>query len=260
MMAQNNRWLPGLDDRRGPATSISDARAGELVDAALDSAFAPVPPPPRVRRISPSLALGTVAALAAAVAVVAALRWTRHAPRASSPPPAPAAETSTLVIPPASARASEPLPLPTDAPTGGPSLAPPHAPRNSPSVTDLLAHANELRAARRWRDAAQAYERVLSLQPASPEAYAASVAAADLHLEQLHDPAGALRLYRKARGAPNAGGRLGEQVLWGVARSTRALAEPSAEAAALRDYLSQYPAGLFVTDARARLAELARSP
>ncbi len=55
-------------------------------------------------------------------------------------------------------------------------------------------------------------------------------------------------------------GRLGEQVLWGIAQSARALAESSAEAAALRDYVSQYPAGLFVTGARARLAELAGKP
>jgi hypothetical protein len=78
------------------------------------------------------------------------------------------------------------------------------------------------------------------------------VAAADLHLDPLHDPAGALRLYQRAR---SGSGALREQVLWGIARSRRALGDRE-ERSALRDYLAAFPSGLFAAQASARLAEL----
>jgi tetratricopeptide (TPR) repeat protein len=124
-----------------------------------------------------------------------------------------------------------------------------------PLPEDLLRQANELRAARRWKEAARAYERVIAVHPGSSEAYAAAVAAADLHLEQLGDPRGASRLYRAAL-ARNAQGPLGEQALWGSARCAQALGDRDGERRALQDYLTRYPAGLFEPAARSRLSEL----
>jgi hypothetical protein len=96
---------------------------------------------------------------------------------------------------------------------------------------------------------------VLAIHPGSPEAYAAAVAAADLHLEQMHDPRGGLRLYRTAL-QRNAQGSLAEQVLWGIARCQRALGDDDGERRALQDYLARYPNGLFAAPARERLVEL----
>jgi tetratricopeptide (TPR) repeat protein len=127
-----------------------------------------------------------------------------------------------------------------------------------PPPEDLLRQANELRAARRWKEAARAYERVIALHPGTPEAYAAGVAAADLHLEQLGDPRGACRLYRSAL-ARSAQGPLGEQALWGSARCAAALGDRDSERKALQDYLGRYPSGLFEAAARTRLAELDRA-
>jgi hypothetical protein len=260
-MAQSKRWLPALDDQPGPAPSISEARASALVDGALDRAFAPAVRPVR-RRFSTRLAFAMAATLVVAGAAAAVFTRKPHAPAPVPSAPAPPAALGPAALEALAPHAAPSSPAPSlaaPAPSVS-STAPPHATR-APSAdsADLLARANELRAARRWKDAAQAYERVLSVHASSPapspEAYAAQVAAADLHLDQLRDPRGALRLYRGARGGP-----LAEQVLWGIARSTRALGDAPAEQVALRDYVAGYPAGLFASDARKRLAELGATP
>jgi hypothetical protein len=264
-MPPNDRWLPALDDRPGPAAPLSEAGASTMVDRALEGAFGAVPTPASpARKLTRPRALGATAAVVTAVAV-AALVWTqRHRAAPIAPPPVPETRTDEGQSTPPRSDPPTPHPRLPDLPEQLPTAERPgtaranHAP--PADVADLLAHANDLRAARRWRDAAQAYERIPSARPASPEAYAAEVAAADLHLEQLRDPAGALRLYRAARSGQAGSGRLGEQVLWGIARSTKALGDSHAEEAALLDYVAKYPTGLFAADARGRLAELGSRP
>jgi hypothetical protein len=260
-MAQSERWLPPLDDGPGPAAPIPDARASAMVEAAIERAF----PAPAPRRLSLSRApMFAMAATLAIAAAAAAYAWRHRAPATNAPPAAPESSPAVVVAPPAPATSAS---APADsaestAPyTAAPSVsaAPgPARPARAPSAeaTDLLARANELRAARRWAEAAQTYERVLVLHASSSDATVATVAAADLHLDHLHDPKGALRLYRSARGAQG-GGALAEQVSWGIARSTRALGDARAEQAALTEYLERYPSGLFAADARQRLADLA---
>src|SRR5262249_41764010 len=114
-------------------------------------------------------------------------------PPAESPAPSPRAGTA----PPPAATHEEPPAAASSAPPPPRAGAPQARPQPQP-VEDLLLQANDLRASRRWREAARTYERVLAVNPASPEAYAAAVAAAELRLEQLNDPAAALRLYRTA--------------------------------------------------------------
>jgi hypothetical protein len=266
MMVQSKRWLPALDDRPGPAPATSDARARAMVEGALDQVLGPalVSVGARPRRRFTRLAFAMAATLAVA-GVAAAAFIVDHR---KTPPPPPAAPTqvapaesiplgpSVLLPLSPSPSASAPTTPAIEAPVhqnASPSPPPPPRATRAPSgdSADLLARANELRAARRWKDAAQAYEKVLSVHPSSPEAYAAQVAAADLHLDQLHDPRGALRLYRGVHGGP-----LAEQVLWGIARSTRALGDANGEVTALKDYLARYPAGLSAAAARSRLTEL----
>jgi hypothetical protein len=262
-MVQNKRWLPALDDRPGPAPAISDARARAMIEGALDQVLGS----PRVgvgtrpRRRFARLALAMAGALAVTAAAAAAFVL-EHQKAPSPPAPAPKQATPTESVPldPSASLPLSPAISPAAPTIEGPARPapspPPHATRGpSGDSADLLARANELRAARRWKDAAQAYERVLAVHPSSPEVYAAEVAAADLHLDQLHDPRGALRLYRGVHGGP-----LAEQVLWGIARSTRALGDESAEASALKEYLARYPAGLSAAAARSRLTELGAPP
>jgi hypothetical protein len=119
----------------------------------------------------------------------------------------------------------------------------------------LLARANELRAQKKWREAEAAYRRVLELAPGSPEAQTARIAAADLRLHQMHDPAGAEGLFGKAQ---QQGGALGEEAAWGLTETRRARGDKPGEARALEQFLAAYPQSALAPRARARLAELSR--
>ncbi len=203
-MPSNERWLPALDDRPGPAAPIAEARANAMVDAAIGAALAPVPSPvprPRLVRFAKPLAYGMAAALVTAAAIAGAVAWSHRVSRTVVAPaaPSPAPTESALSSTPLPGPSALPLPQTSEAPPAPAVSSPVHARAPSSEVADLLARANDLRAARRWKDASLAYEHVASAHPGSPEAYAAEVAAADLRLEQLRDPAGALRLYRAAQ-------------------------------------------------------------
>lgn len=259
MMVQSKRWLPALDEKPGPAPAISDARARAMVEGALDQVLGPalVSVGARPRRRFTRLAFAMAATLAVAGVAAAAFVVNHRKMPPQPPPPTQAAAPESVPLGPSVSLPLSPSPsasaMPTiDAPVHPAAPPPAHATRApAGDSADLLARANELRAARRWKDAAQAYEKVLAVHPSSPEAYAAEVAAADLHLDQLHDPRGALRLYRSVHGGP-----LAEQVLWGIARSTRALGDANGEVTALKDYLARYPSGLSAAAARSRLTEL----
>jgi hypothetical protein len=249
-MSPSKLELRFLDDRPGPAEPISDERARRIVDGAVDRVFAGSSSPWRGRVASkwPFLLAATlVVGVAAASSVITA----RHRP---APAPAPAPATA-----PATATATAPAPATATALAPAPAQENPSPVRTvRPPPEDLLRQANDLRAARRWKEATRAYERVMAVHPGTPEAYAAAVAAADLHLEQLGDPRGALRLYRGAL-ARSAQGPLGEQALWGSARCAGALGDRDGERRALQDYVARYPSGLFEAVARTRLAELERA-
>jgi hypothetical protein len=258
--------LPILDDRPGPAPPIAEDEARRIVSEAVESVFAQ----PRWLRSRtyakwPLVMAATLVVTAAAAASVFTATHRRTPvsmpeapvstqPAASAAPAVAAPTVATELRAPETAPPADRAATAPPVPENGGAL---HAPR--PPADDLLREANELRAARRWRDAARAYERVLAIHPGSPEAYAATVAAADLHLEQMGDPRGALRLYRIAQ-QKGAQGSLAEQVLWGIARCDAALADRDGERRALSDYLARYPAGLFAPDAQRRLTDLSSAP
>ncbi|HEY2515518.1 MAG TPA: hypothetical protein VGI39_31840 [Polyangiaceae bacterium] len=241
-MASNKPFLPGLDDQAGPAEPITEARARELVDSVLDAGGLSRPGVRGVRRV-PRAAWVLAAALASAAAAAATVTFRQASVQRETPPPPPVASELAPLVEPAPA-ANAPAP---------PEVSLPSTP-SSPS--DLLGQANELRAARRWPEATRTYERVI-LENISPSAtYTAEVAAADLRLDHLADPRGALRLYNLA--VRNGPGPLGEQAYWGIARASRALGNARAEKAALDRYVARYPQGLFLVEAQERARALAQ--
>jgi len=256
--------LPALDERPGPALPIDDARARRILDAALapdDASASVIRPASRWKRWRAPLLVA--AALTLAGAAAAALH---SALRAPAPPPAPSAappESAPSAAPPASSPASEPPAcVAPDEPTGSvaPRASAPPAGRAAPPPLDpgaLLQRANELRAQRKWREAEAAYRRVLQLAPGSPEAQTARIAAADLRLHQLQDPAGAERLFDTAQ---HQGGALGEEAAWGLAETRRARGDREGEGRALQQFLAAYPRSAMATRARARLAEVSSGP
>lgn len=120
---------------------------------------------------------------------------------------------------------------------------------------DLLRKANGLRAEKNWADATKTYERVVDTYSTSGQAYPAMVAAAGLRLDRLSDPAGALRLYRRALDA-RPGGALAEEARFGEARALRALGKTDDERASLQKFLSSYPSSWRAEEARTRLRAL----
>ncbi len=257
--------LPLLDDGLGPAPPMADEHARRMVAEAVERAFAQ-------HGLLRGRWYGKWALVLAATLVVgaAAASSALTALRRRSPPVAPEAAVShpTANLAPEIATGSPPRAEPPEDTTASSDEAAAAAglPENTPAVRssshprpdDLLRIANGLRAARRWKAADRAYERVLAVHPGSPEAYAATVAAADLRLEQLGDARGALRLYRSAQ-QKNPQGSLAEQVLWGMARCDASLGDREGERRWLQEYVSRYPAGLFLPEARSRLAELSAS-
>jgi hypothetical protein len=170
--------------------------------------------------------------------------------------PEPPLELPTKAQPETRPTASEPAPEATGAapePSAPPSSSAPPAPK--PLAEDLLRTANEHRRERRWRDAERTYQKVISGAPGSAAAYSATVAAGSLRLEQLGDPAGALRLFRAAL-SQRSGGALAEEARWGVAEAHRALGDRAAEAEALRAFVSAHPSSLMASSAQKRLQAL----
>lgn len=270
--------LPPLDDRPGPARRVPAKRAQLIIDGALAAAARPAP-----RRLQ---LLAAAAALVCLVGVASAaylLRRPRPAPAAPvtapepvstparggapSPSPGPLAVAAPSAVPkpslapaPAAALAPQAEPPATATPTAGPALAPRRAPApRQGAPEDLLQQANERRRERRWLEADALYQRVLRAHPGGAAAYFAGVASAALHLEQLGDARGALRLYQGAlRTRP--GGTLDDEARRGVAEACRALGDGPCERRALGDLLRLHPDSPLRRGAEARLRELDATP
>lgn len=252
-MATNKPFLPGLDDRAGPAAPIAGERARDLVDSVLDAGAVPRANVRRIRRF-PRAAWVLAAALATVAAAAATVTLRHGSVRRDTPPVPPVpTELAKAATPPSAPSPAAPPPT-VATPSASPETMPPVRSTPAPPA-DLLGQANDLRAARRWREATRAYERVIDQHPSPSATYTAEVAAADLRLDHLADPAGALRLYHQA--LRNGAGPLGEQAYWGVARANRALGNARAEKSALSDYIARYPQGLFLGEAQERVRALA---
>lgn len=140
-------------------------------------------------------------------------------------------------------------------PAGTASVARSVAVERSNGASRLLERANKLRRAQQWSQATSVYELILREYTSSAEAYSARVAAASLRLEKLGDPVGARQLYSQALRAPGSGA-LREEILWGLARATRACGDYQAERATLERLLAERPHTLHAANTRARLSQL----
>jgi hypothetical protein len=275
------RTFPGLDAGLGPARPLSRPGVEWLVEQVVERAFGPGKKPrPRLLSLrSLSLAALAIVTSAAAATIVNQVHKNagasaphvsglRQQPKKHSPArsrPLPASERTPEAAPVADIPAAAPdsrAPLEKSAgvpPLARESTAPAANSLNSISAAneapaaDQLSAANEFRRQGRWQAAEAAYRDVAARCPQTQEAYVAQLAAAELRLEHLGDPAGALRLYESVP-RNNA---LGVEALFGVSRVYRALGDPKSESVALRSLLDAYPASLQADRARKRLKQLA---
>lgn len=287
---QGLAMLQPLDDGPGPARPISDARARELVRGALRRVIAgdvDLPGPAartRARRLTRvALVAGGLLAVGAAVAGLAYRRLVAERPAVvatatattttAAPLPAPAERTDR-----APATGPEAAPDPSaavaaatngdhDATTATRSpvrhkATPPrpralaHSERENAAASgdDLLARANQLRAQRRWREAAAAYQSVIAGSAGTNGAYVAMLARAELLLDHLNRPSEALGLFQRALAQPS--GLLTEEARYGIATCYRALGDSNRERQALNAFLAAHPHSLLRASAAARLTEL----
>jgi hypothetical protein len=267
------RPLPRLDGCPGPALSLTPDQMDRAVDAVLRAADAgDLPPSARPRSSSPkmvrvvamSVFLAATLALLASLAFAGLSLW-RASHEARMTAATPFAPPKSPASPVASSAAGSPIlsldsatPLPrvatraVESPVGVPQVA-----SSSPTSADMLREANALRAARRWREAASMYERVVATQPRSDDAYAALVATGALRGAHLGDPRSALRLLAAAdRLRP--GGPLAEEIAWNRILSYGALGETAQETAALESFVSTYGDSPWQSAARNRLRELTK--
>jgi regulator of sirC expression with transglutaminase-like and TPR domain len=112
-----------------------------------------------------------------------------------------------------------------------------------------------LRQKRRYARSARTLERLLELHPNSIEAEHGQLALADLQLEHLHRPLAALQSYNRYLARSGATSFEREAML-GRARALRATGRNEEERAALRAFLSRFPAALEVEQIEERLREL----
>jgi tetratricopeptide (TPR) repeat protein len=172
------------------------------------------------------------------------------APEPPQPPSAAALSAEPATVQPADADPVEADDLPNAVASdkGRRALA-----RSAPE--DLLQKANQLRAAGRFRDAAQTYSLVYDRFPKSQAAYVARVAAASLELEHLSNPIKARKLFESAlQERPR--GALDLEARQGLSVALRDLEDRSGEREVLRALVKGHPGSPAARRAQVRLMEL----
>jgi tetratricopeptide (TPR) repeat protein len=237
--------LDAIDDKHGPAKPLDSTAAEQLARRVT-----------RKRRAQPWAARAAAVALSLCSALGVAFAAYRLWPE----PPRPAAGISSPRSP-----APEALPAAvSDTPPATPTETSREPAANalqlpdSPKPEALLARANELRAQRSWAAAERTYRQVASASTSKEQRYVAWVASAALALQHLNKAARALHAYQAAL-ALIPGGNLDEEALFGIAECHRALANPSAELAALQRLSAAHPNGMFTAASKPRVAALEAS-
>lgn len=258
----DEKLLPKLDERPGPAPRLPPEWNDQLVRSILDRALSPPTTAPipiyrtknnRSRRIMLLAAsLTTFLSLGAiAITIQQSFFSAEQESKLFFPNGSPKATLSTTSNLPRKT-------VPPDRNYENMKETPPKSPRiHSPAAVskDMLARANEFRRARHWKQADKLYQAVVNRFPRSDAAIVAQIASAALHLQHLHDPDGALKYYRQALAARPTG-PLAEEARWGIAETQRALGDTRAEAAALGDFLAHHPQSAMAPLAKHRSAEV----
>lgn len=263
---------PRLDDPAGPALPIGDDDARRMIEHALggvrslEGRSARAPHVRSWRTVLLVAAAITIAAVAvAAVGSVVRPFSSTPEPRPAAPSPAPSAAPPVGATARPSATQTPEVDVAPPAPVGDvPAVRATgrvvERGRTAPAPTveagAELERANRLRSQMRWSEANAAYEHVIQLAPTSRDAQTARIASADLRLRQLHDPAGAQRLFTEAQ---RRGGPLAQEAGWGLVEAHRALGDRESEARAISRFLEAFPSSAMAAQARARAAELSSS-
>jgi tetratricopeptide (TPR) repeat protein len=257
-----------LDSNLGPARPLSPADVERIVKQSVERGLElSKKPRPRVLSLrSLSLAALAIVTSAAAATVVNHVRENasvnahntraqQQKPKKQSPSPSrstpkPRSETTSATSP----NLSDIVVPAHKAAVQSAKSANASSPANGSRPVDQLSAANELRRKAQWQAAEESYRNVVACYPLAQEAYVAQLAAAELRLDHLGDPVGALRLYLLIpRNNP-----LGVEALFGSSRAYRALGDQASEMAILRSLVDAYPASLQADGARDRLRQLFR--
>jgi ferric-dicitrate binding protein FerR (iron transport regulator) len=122
----------------------------------------------------------------------------------------------------------------------------------SEGPAELLTRAQELRSAKDWTGAAEAYRELIRRFSGSSQASSALVSLAQIELDKLGKPGRALKRF-DAYLSRHPGGPLALEALLGRALSLRAMGRVAEERAALEQFLERYPGALQAGEARRRL-------
>jgi hypothetical protein len=171
------------------------------------------------------------------------------------PPPPDAASVLVVAVP-----AEATIPQAPGPPTQVSSPPPAVVPVESPSAAELLSAARRARTVGDWAAAGDAYRRLMETFPATSEARAALVPYAQLLLDRLGDPAGALRNFKAYFADGFSGGPLAEEASWGRIRALHRLGRTADEVTALRSFLADHAVSPHAGEAHARLLEIAGPP
>ena len=237
-----------LDEEAGPAQPRTSAELDAAVESALQKAALTAPSAPPTPSVPPHIWAPLTVLSAAAISW---LLWPAS-PAITPPAPAPVeiiAPTPAIeapAVPEVIEEVAPPAPVIAPAPLTARRV-------ESTSPEDLLARANTLRIAHRWREASETYDDVIARAPSSRSAYVARLSAASIALDQLHAPRRALALYRAAAEADL---DLDPQAEHGLSRALRALDDTDGERAVLTRLLATHPTSPLSGVARQRLNEL----
>lgn len=260
-----SRWAAGLpgvepaDDEVGPARPLSNEQSEHLAQRVMVLRAART----RSARVPPWAARAAAALVVCAISGVsfAAYRLWQDAPPVPAATPQPTAagkRPAPVRVPPPAIPQAPIVQMAQDRAEAKPP-AEPAKPRvdNEEKLApeELLAHANALRAQRRWSAAERLYREALGTGANAEQRYVALVASASINLQHLGRPARALAGYQGAL-ALRPRGDLSEEALFGVAQCQRALGNRDAERRALEQLIAEHPDSSWLDAARRRRAEL----
>jgi len=187
--------------------------------------------------------------LAAAAAYLPWMQGADESPNESAPMTEPSVESSGIT--PSGRRVEPEEPEHVDQPEPAEASAAPSAsPPPPPSAAELLARAQQARAARNYGKAAQVYQQLLRRYPASGEARLAQVSLAQLQLAQ-GNAASALAGFDAYQ---RSGGALSQEAHYGKIQALRALGRTAEERAEIRRFLARYPQSVQGAALKRRLA------
>lgn len=119
-----------------------------------------------------------------------------------------------------------------------------------PTAAELLARAQQARAAKQYSKAAQTYARLIRGYPSSPEASLANLSVAQLQLVQ-GEPAAALKGFNAYE---RSGGPFSREAHYGKIQALGALGRTTEERLELRRFVSKYPDSIHVSALTRRLS------